>query len=112
MKSFAQSTGLAANSKSGNFHANLLGKVAEGLDALEAIGQLASGKFNRFMELAMQAAKVAKQTLESAKTIPFASVYINFNPTLNIEKASLRGPGLGGSSHSRGKRSASARKKE
>jgi len=54
------------------------------------------------MELAAQAAHVAKQTLEAAKTMPFANPDMDFNPTLNVEKAVARRQaptlGLGGGS--------------
>jgi hypothetical protein len=55
MRSFAQSTGQSANEKSGSFSGSLLGKLAEGLEALDAIASLAEAKINRFMELAAQA---------------------------------------------------------
>ena len=106
LKSFAQSTGLAANKSKGQFSGALLGKMAEGLEALDAIKNLAEAKVNRFMELAIQAANVAKQTLEATKTIPFATPDLEFNPTLNIEKAALapKGPGLGSSAKTPAKR--------
>ena len=97
MKSFAQSTGQSANQKSGSFSGLLLGKLAEGIDALNAMAALAAGHANRFMELAIQAAKVAKQTLEAAKTIPFASHDKDFNAAINPARASMfKAPGLGG----------------
>ncbi len=106
LKSFAQSTGLAANKSKGEFSGALLGKMAEGLEALEAIKNLAEAKINRFMELAIQAANVAKQTLAATKTIPFATPDLEFNPTLNMEKAALapKVPGLGSSGKSQSKR--------
>jgi len=107
MKSFADSSGSSAGKKSGGFKGALLGKAAEGMDALEAFASLAKAKVNRFMELAAQAAHVAKQTLAAAKTMPFANPDMDFNPTLNVEKAVARRQaptlGLGGGSSGRKK---------
>jgi len=98
LNSFAKSTGKTAAKKSGGFKGTLLGKAAEGLEALEAIGQLAIGHANRFMELALEAAKVAKQTLEAGMTIPFASQELEFNAALNpAARAPSLGLGAGGS---------------
>jgi hypothetical protein len=96
MKSFAQSTGQSDNKKSGSFSGSLLGKMAEGLEALEAIANLAEAKVNRFMELAAQAAHVAKQTLDAAMTKPFATPDLEFNASLTPQV-----PGLGSSTRSR-----------
>lgn len=106
MKSFADSSGSSAGKKEGGFAGKLLGKAAEGMDAIEAFASLAKAKVNRFMELAAQAAHVAKQTLEAAKTMPFANPDMDFNPTLNVEKAVARrqAPSLGLGSGSSGRR--------
>ena len=109
MKSFAQSTGQLAGKKKGSFLGKLLGKDADGLEALQAIAALAAGKFNHFMELAQTAVKTYAKKLETLKTIPFANPDVDFNPTLNLQKAALRKTpalGLGNSS------SASKRKKK
>ena len=96
MKSFAQSTGKSANQKSGGFTGSLLGKLAEGAEALEAIKALALGHANRFMELAIQAAHVTKQKLDAAMTIPFASQDVDFNAAINPARAlGPKTPGLG-----------------
>ena len=99
MKSFSQSSGKSANSKSGEFSGALLGKMASGLDALEALANLAVAKVNRFMELAAQAAHVARQTLSATKTIPFATPDLEFNPAINPAKVAMapKTPGLGSS---------------
>jgi len=105
MKSFAHSTGQSANSKSGEFKGALLGKAADGAEAMAALANLAMGHVNRFMQLAIQAAKVHTQKLAAAMTMPFASPDMDFNPTLNVEKAALapRGLGLGGSARAKAK---------
>lgn len=98
LNSFAKSTGKTAAKKSGGFTGSLLGKAAEGLAALEAIGQLAAGHANRFMELALEAAKIAKQTLQAGMTIPFASQELEFNAAINpAARAPSLGLGAGGS---------------
>ena len=99
MKSFAKSTGKAANQRSGQFTGALLGKLAEGLEALEAIKALAMGQANRFMELAMQAVHVTKQKLEAVATKPFASQDRDFNAAINpaVRASAPRTPGLGAS---------------
>ncbi len=106
MKSFADSSGSNAGKKSGGFSGKLLGKMADGLEALEAIAALAANKANIFMELAMKAVKVHAQKLEARMTMPFANPDMDFNPTLNPQKAALRTPtlGLGGGGSSRPKR--------
>jgi|GEM_PF-2046933 len=103
LQSFAHSSGQSANGKTGDFSGSLLGKIAEGLDALEAIKNLAEAKVNRFMELAAQAANIAKQTLQATRTIPYASPDVEFNPTLNVEKAAIapKSPGLGSSTRAK-----------
>lgn len=103
MKSFAQSTGKSANKKSGQFTGALLGKLAEGLEALEAMSALAMGQANRFMELAMQAVHVTKQKLEAIATKPFASQDVEFNAAINpaARAAAPKVPGLGASGSSR-----------
>lgn len=96
MKSFADSSGKSANKKSGGFGGRLLGKMADGMEALEAMASLAAGKANRFMELAMIAVKVKAQKLEAALTMPFANPDMDFNAPVNAEKAALRrAPALG-----------------
>lgn len=99
MRSFARSTGQLANEKSGSFSGELLGKMAEGLEALEAIANLAEAKVNRFMELAIEAAHVAKQTLAAAMTMPFATPDLEFNASLTPQA-----PGLGSSTRARVKK--------
>ena len=97
MRSFANSTGKSANSQKGQFNGTLLGKLADGLEALEAIKALAVGHANRFMELAIQAAHVTKQKLDAAMTIPFASKEIIFNAAINPARVSTpKAPSLGG----------------
>lgn len=106
MKSFAHSTGKSANAKSGKFTGALMGKLTEGLEALDAIKALAVGEYNRFMELAIQAAHVTKQKLEAAMTIPFASQEADFNAAINPARAMApKGPGLGTSARNKRKRS-------
>ena len=96
MKSFAQSSGKLAGNKKGNFLGKLLGKDADGLEALQAFAALAAGKFNMFMELAQAAVKTYAKKLETLKTIPFANPDVDFNPTLNPQKAAMRkAPALG-----------------
>jgi hypothetical protein len=95
MKSFAQSTGLAANKKSGGFSGKLLGKMAEGLEALEAIGALALNQGKRFMQLAQEAVKTYAVKLEASRTMPFATPDLEFNSPVNPQKAALRAPSLG-----------------
>ena len=90
MKSFAQSSGKAAGKKEGGFSGKLLGKLADGLEAIEAMAALAAGHVNRFMQLAAQAVHAHTQKLESLKTIPFANPDHGFNETLNPQKAALR----------------------
>lgn len=105
MRSFADSSGSSAGKKEGGFTGKLLGKAAEGMDAIEAFASLAVAKVNRFMELAAQAAQVAKQTLTAVKTMAFANPDMDFNPTINVEKAVARRQaptlGLGGGSSGR-----------
>jgi hypothetical protein len=91
VNSFAKSTGSAANKKTGEMAGKLLGKMAEGLEAMEAIGQLAKAKVNNFMELAIKAAHVAKQTLEAAATKPFATPDLEFNTGLNVPTLGMGG---------------------
>jgi hypothetical protein len=91
MKSFAHSTGQSANAKAGTFSGSLLGKAAEGMEALEAIASLVEAKVNRFMELAIKAANVAKQTLAAAHTIPFANPDLEFNASITHQAPSLGG---------------------
>ena len=102
MKSFANSTGQSANQKTGAFSGALLGKVAEGLEALEAIGALALSQGQRFMQLAQTAIKTYAKKLAASNTIPFATSDLEFNSTLNIAKAVARtrtpALGLGGGS--------------
>lgn len=106
MKSFAHSTGKSANQKSGSFTGALMGKLTDGLDALEAMKALAIGQYNRFMELAIQAAHVTKQKLEAAKTIPFASQENDFNAAINPARAMApKTLGLGTSARKKRKRS-------
>ena len=106
MRSFADSTGSSAGKKKGDFAGKLLGKAAEGLEALKAMAALAAHEANLFMDLAMRAVKVHAQRLETKLTMPYANADMNFNPTLNIEKASQRRvlPSLGMGAGSRGKR--------
>lgn len=99
IRDFAKATGKAANEKSGSISGKLLGKVAEGLEALEAMANLAVAKVSRFMELAAAAAHITKQTLAAAHTIPFATPDTGFNPS--ISGFSPRAPGLGGSTSQR-----------
>jgi hypothetical protein len=58
------------------------------------MANLAAGKFNRFMELAIKAANVAKKTLAATLTIPFATADLEFNAALNPQ-ARTRTPALG-----------------
>lgn len=99
IKDFAKATGKAANERSGSVSGKLLGKLAEGLEALEAMANLAAAKVSRFMELAAAAAYVTKQTLAATHTIPFATPDSGFNPSINAY--SPRAPGLGGSTQRR-----------
>lgn len=105
MKSFAHSTGQSANQKTGAFTGALLGKVAEGLEALEAIGALAMSQGQRFMQLAQTAIKTYAKKLAASHTIPFATSDLEFNSTINLAKAAARtrtpALGLGGSRSSR-----------
>lgn len=96
VNSFARSTGSTANEKVGGMSGKLLGKMAEGIEAMEAIGQLARAKVNNFMELAMKAAHVAKQTLEAAATKPYATPDLEFGRSINVPTL-----GLGGGSKQR-----------
>lgn len=96
MKSFAHSSGQSASQKSGQFKGALLGKIAEGLEALEAMKALAIGQANRFMQLAMDAVHVTAKKLETISTKPFASQELEFNAALN--PATPNAPGLGTSS--------------
>ena len=103
MKSFAQSTGQTANRKSGTLTGSLLGKWAEGFEAMEAIKALAMGHANRFMDLAMQAVHITKQKLEAVATKPFASPDLEFNSALHPSRRA-KAPktlGLGTSSNKR-----------
>jgi len=116
LHSFAQSSGALAGKKEGGFSGQLLGKMAEGLEALEAIAELAAGKFNRFMSLAQEAVKTYAKRLDTLKTIPFANPDDGFNPTLNPQKAALRqqaqpAPGLGSKTRAKPKAKVSAKKK-
>jgi hypothetical protein len=96
LKSFAQSSRKLAGKKKGGFLGKLLGKDAEGLEALEAIAALAAGHFNNFMALAQKAVKTYAKKLETKMTIPFANPDEGFNPTLNPQKAAMRkAPSLG-----------------
>lgn len=95
IKSFSKSTGADAVKTKGSFFGKLLGKDAEGLEALEAIKSLAEKSVNRFMELAIKAANVVKLKLEATRTIPFASPDMEFNPS--IVAHAPKAPGLGGS---------------
>lgn len=96
MKSFAHSSGKSANGKSGELTGKLLGKMADGLEAIEALACLAAGKANRFYELAMTAVKVQAKKLEAALTKPYANPDMDFNAPVNAEKAALRrAPALG-----------------
>jgi hypothetical protein len=106
LKSFSKSSGLDANKEKGSFSGKLLGKAANGMEALAAIKVLAQGHANRFMELAIQAAKIAKQTLSAAKTIPFASQDIDFNAAINpvAAAAAPKGLSLGASSSKKKKK--------
>ena len=100
LQSFADSSGKSAGKKKGGFSGELLGKVAEGLEALEAFAALAAAKSNLFMELAMKALKVHAQKLETKLTIPFANPDQEFNPALNPARAAMtpKAPTLGGGS--------------
>lgn len=91
VNSFARSTGSTANEKVGGMSGKLLGKMAEGIEAMEAIGQLARAKVNNFMELAMKAAHVAKQTLEAAVTKPYATSELEFGRSINVPTMSMGG---------------------
>ena len=99
IKDFAKATGKAANEKSGSISGKLLGKMAEGLEALDAMANLAVAEVSRFMEMAAVAAHVTKQTLAAAMTIPFATPENSFNPS--ISGFNPRAPGLGGSTAQR-----------
>ena len=92
LKSFAHSTGQSANKKSGEFSGALLGKVASGPDAMAAIKSLSGGDVGSFMKQSIDAANVNREVIEASKTIPFASPDLDFNPTLNPEKAALKTP--------------------
>ena len=110
MKSFAQSSGKAAGKKKGGFSGQLLGKLADGIEAIDAMAALAAGHVNRFMQLAAAAVKTHTQKLEAKATIPFVNPDYDFNATLNPQKAALRNaaPKLGLGAGSSGKK----RKKE
>lgn len=106
MKSFAHSSGQSANQKSGQFSGALLGKVAEGLEALEAIKALALGHANKFMQLAMEAVHVTAKKLEAVGTKPFASQDLEFNAALNpVAAAAPNTPGLGSTGKARQRKS-------
>lgn len=108
MKSFADSSGKNASKKSGGIAGKLLGKMADGTQALEAMACLAAAKVNRFYQLAMEAVHVQAQKLEAAMTKPFANPDMHFNAPVNAEKAALRRSapalGLGGGGSARKKR--------
>ena len=82
MDSFAQSTGKSANKKAGEFAGRLLGKIANGLDALDAMLAVAEGNTNKFMELAKEATHVLVQKLDAIGTMAFASPDNEFNGSL------------------------------
>ena len=112
LKSFAHSSGKSAGKKKGSFSGQLLGKMAEGLEALEAIAELAAGQLNRFMSLAQEAVKTYAKKLEAQATIPFANPDVNFNPTLNPMRAAMQAPSpsLGGGGSKRSKPQQPAKK--
>jgi len=89
LQSFAQSTGQSANNRTGEFSGSLLGKIASGPEAMAAIKSLSAADVGGFMGQAIKAANVDKTTLAATRTIPFASPDLNFNPTLNPEKAAI-----------------------
>ncbi len=96
LRSFAQSSGKLAGKKQGGFSGKLLGKMAEGAEAIDAMAALAANKFNNFMALAQAAVKTYAKKLETKMTMPFANPDEGFNPTLNVQKAATRqAPSLG-----------------
>lgn len=80
---FSKVSGSGALKRLGSISGKFLGKLANGLEAVEAMKCLADAKPNGFMEKAREAIHVAVKKLETIGTIAYANPDEGFNASMS-----------------------------